>query len=112
MNQEEADRQWGPRNVRVKRWSASHNNFHGWWPGKEEVEDDIVWAWELEQGMMEEGEGARASEKVAWEVAEPGEQTEMLGATRRWRSELRANFSLALHFTRKFVRVWWDKKPL
>lgn len=64
MNQGEADSQWGPKNVRVKRWSASHNNFHGWWPGKEEVEDGIVWARELEQGMMEEGERARASEKI------------------------------------------------
>lgn len=27
MNQGEADSQWGPRNVRVKRWSASYNNF-------------------------------------------------------------------------------------
>lgn len=111
MNQEEADRQWGPRNVRVKRWSATHSTFQGWWPGKEEVEDGIAWARELEQGVMEEGEGARASGKVAWEVAETGEQTEMLGETRRGRSELRAVLSLALRFTRKSVRVWWDKKP-
>lgn len=43
MNQEEAERQWGPRNVRVKGGQPA-TITHGWWPGKEEVEDDIVWA--------------------------------------------------------------------
>lgn len=37
--------------------------------------------------MLMEDQEAKASEKGAWEVAVPGEQTEMVGASRRRWSE-------------------------